>query len=37
MNTREEIRQAMMDYQAGKFGGLRQDGGPSGRQRKEAS
>ena len=22
MNTREEIRQAMMDYQAGKFGGL---------------
>jgi len=23
MNTREEIRQAMMDYQAGKFGGLR--------------
>src|SRR3970282_536261 len=23
MNTREEIRQAMLDYQAGKFGGLR--------------
>jgi redox-sensitive bicupin YhaK (pirin superfamily) len=23
MNTREEIRQAMVDYQAGKFGGLR--------------
>jgi quercetin 2,3-dioxygenase len=22
MNTREEIRQAMMDYQSGKFGGL---------------
>jgi len=22
MNTREEIRQAMADYQAGKFGGL---------------
>jgi redox-sensitive bicupin YhaK (pirin superfamily) len=23
MNTRDEIRQAMMDYQAGRFGGLR--------------
>jgi len=23
MNTRDEIRQAMADYQAGKFGGLR--------------
>jgi redox-sensitive bicupin YhaK (pirin superfamily) len=22
MNTRDEIRQAMMDYQAGRFGGL---------------
>ena len=37
MNTREEIRQAMMDYQAGKFGGLVVDGGLQTRCRKEAS